>query len=139
MNILELKENNKEKEVPVSKLSSLIQRGSDNTKAKTFLELRPVNIQVWSNEIRQPFNPSHAHTSFNPNKKIVGLADVPEKKIAPQEISKKIGSLHKKLNEIKLLKERKDQGFLLNHNQIEKMKKEEEFAKELVKLETEYK
>jgi len=73
-------------------------------------------------------------------KKVVGLGEDNSKvKVTPPEVFKKITNLNKKLHEVKQLKTKMEQGYFLNANQIEKIKKEEDFKTELKNLETEYK
>jgi len=47
--------------------------------------------------------------------------------------------LLRKVNEVKTLKEKQEQGFFLNQSQLDKILKENEFKQELESLEMQYK
>lgn len=57
----------------------------------------------------------------------------------PPEVAKKISNLLRKVNEVKTLKEKQEQGFFLNQSQLDKILKENEFKQELESLEMQYK
>lgn len=57
----------------------------------------------------------------------------------PPDVAKKISNLLRKVNEVKTLKEKQEQGFFLNQSQLDKILKENEFKQELESLEMQYK
>lgn len=57
----------------------------------------------------------------------------------PPDVTKKITNLQRKVNEVKTLKEKQEQGFFLNQSQLDKIKKENEFKQELELLEQQFK
>jgi len=56
----------------------------------------------------------------------------------PPEVQKKMSNLQRKVNEVKTLKEKKEQGFFMNQSQLDKIQKENEFKNELEALEAQY-
>jgi len=65
--------------------------------------------------------------------------DQPAKKQIPPDVQKKISNLLRKVNEVKTLKDKQEQGFFLNQSQLDKIQKENEFKLELENLEAQYK
>ena len=57
----------------------------------------------------------------------------------PPDVAKKISNLLRKVNEVKTLKEKQEQGFFLIQSQLDKILKENEFKQELESLEMQYK
>jgi len=53
-------------------------------------------------------------------------------------VQKKMSNLQRKVNEVKTLKEKKEQGFFMNQSQLDKIQKENEFKNELEALEAQY-
>lgn len=69
---------------------------------------------------------------------VIKIQEQPAKKQVPPEVQKKMSNLQRKVNEVKTLKEKKEQGFFMNQSQLDKIQKENEFKNELEALEAQY-
>lgn len=69
---------------------------------------------------------------------MIKIQEQPAKKQVPPEVQKKMSNLQRKVNEVKTLKEKKEQGFFMNQSQLDKIQKENEFKNELEALEAQY-